>query len=154
MQVNWPPATDPGESIPEDFLASAADLAGIVAHFAAPGDSHSSRRDHELAQAALFGLLSNIATGGQPQHTAAVAAQTPAPRAADKATKARAGCGPGGVRHGRSTDRQPRLSCKCGECKWCLSNARWDRIFAEKFDDPTYYGTLKVRHNSSLAGGF
>jgi hypothetical protein len=41
--------------------------------------------------------------------------------------------------------------CKCGRCRRCLDNARWDRIFSEKFADPGYY-PLKVSHNSSLAG--
>jgi hypothetical protein len=40
--------------------------------------------------------------------------------------------------------------CKCGTCASCKDNARWDRIFAEKFADPTYYGGLSVRQQSSL----
>jgi len=44
-----------------------------------------------------------------------------------------------------------RRSCACGTCKWCLDNARWDRIFNEKFADPDYYGRLTVRQNSTLA---
>lgn len=42
--------------------------------------------------------------------------------------------------------------CACGTCRLCLDNARWERIFSEKFADPTYYGGVSVRHNSSLAG--
>lgn len=54
---------------------------------------------------------------------------------------------------GRSTApvrRQER--CKCGQCRRCLENAFWERIFNENFADPTYYGGVLVRHNSRLAG--
>ncbi len=44
-----------------------------------------------------------------------------------------------------------RQRCSCGTCKYCIVNARWDRIFKEKFDFPSYYGGLVVRHNSTLA---
>jgi hypothetical protein len=43
-------------------------------------------------------------------------------------------------------------SCTCGACRRCEDNARWNRIFDEKFADPSYYGRVTVRHNSSLAG--
>jgi hypothetical protein len=56
------------------------------------------------------------------------------------------------VRAPHSSSGRSRKHCKCGHCRWCLDNARWDRIFAERFDDPTYYGVLRVRHDSSLAG--
>jgi len=42
--------------------------------------------------------------------------------------------------------------CACGGCARCQDNARWNRIFDEKFADPSYYGGIFVRHNSSLAG--
>lgn len=29
--------------------------------------------------------------------------------------------------------------CTCGDCYQCRENARWERIFAEKFADPDYY---------------
>jgi hypothetical protein len=32
-----------------------------------------------------------------------------------------------------------RRHCQCGRCRGCLDNARWERIFAEKFADPNYY---------------
>jgi hypothetical protein len=35
-----------------------------------------------------------------------------------------------------------RQFCKCGKCKWCPENARWARIFNEKFANPAYYGRL------------
>ena len=40
--------------------------------------------------------------------------------------------------------------CRCGVCKGCLDNARWERIFAEKFADPTYYSGPVIRHESPL----
>lgn len=42
--------------------------------------------------------------------------------------------------------------CSCGECARCRDNARWNRVFEEKFADPSYYRGTVVRHNSSLAG--
>lgn len=32
-----------------------------------------------------------------------------------------------------------RRSCKCGICNQCVEDARWERIFAEKFEDKDYY---------------
>ena len=43
-----------------------------------------------------------------------------------------------------------RPSCHCGKCSMCIDEARWERIFAEKFADPSYYSGLVVRHSSSL----
>jgi hypothetical protein len=34
--------------------------------------------------------------------------------------------------------------CACGTCTTCIENARWERIFREKFADPDYY-TRPVR---------
>lgn len=42
--------------------------------------------------------------------------------------------------------------CSCGVCRRCVDNARWERIFNERFADPTYYGRTTIRHHSSLAG--
>lgn len=42
--------------------------------------------------------------------------------------------------------------CQCGQCAACLDNARWERIFQEKFADPTYYERRSVRQWSSLVG--
>jgi hypothetical protein len=43
-----------------------------------------------------------------------------------------------------------RRNCKCGTCESCLDNARWDRVFREKFEDPDYYKQRSVRQGSSL----
>lgn len=48
----------------------------------------------------------------------------------------------------RPARRQGR--CRCGRCKQCADNARWERIFNEKFADPYYYAPRPVRHSSSL----
>jgi hypothetical protein len=48
----------------------------------------------------------------------------------------------------RPVRKDRRLPCRCGHCKQCLDNARWDRIFAEKFADPEYY-TRSVLHMAS-----
>ncbi len=48
--------------------------------------------------------------------------------------------------------RAPRVRrCHCGKCPTCMENARWERIFNEKFADPTYYTTRLVRFDSPLA---
>jgi len=47
-----------------------------------------------------------------------------------------------------SNDR--RIRCKCGRCRQCADNARWERIFAEKFADPNYYTRHVVRYESPL----
>ena len=44
-----------------------------------------------------------------------------------------------------------RVRCQCGQCHQCLENARWERIFAEKFADPNYYTRLPVRGSSPLS---
>ena len=41
--------------------------------------------------------------------------------------------------------------CDCGKCKACEDNARWERIFNEKFADPDYYTTRHLTLGSSLA---
>jgi len=40
--------------------------------------------------------------------------------------------------------------CQCGVCPFCQENARWDRIFREKFADPDYYKAVPVRFSSPL----
>lgn len=39
----------------------------------------------------------------------------------------------------RRTAQHRRLRCHCGKCRQCLEDARWDRIFNERFADPEYY---------------
>ena len=48
----------------------------------------------------------------------------------------------------RLPSKDRRIRCKCGRCRQCLDNARWERIVAEKFADPNYYNHL-VTHMAS-----
>ena len=54
---------------------------------------------------------------------------------------------------GQPRRRGPRGDryCRCGKCATCRDNAKWNRIFAEKFEDPTYYARRSVRHYSPLS---
>ena len=36
-------------------------------------------------------------------------------------------------------------------CRTCTDNARWERIFQEKFADPGYYSNPTTRNGSSLS---
>lgn len=40
--------------------------------------------------------------------------------------------------------------CRCGKCPACTENARWERIFQEKFADPDYYKRPLSSGGSSL----
>jgi hypothetical protein len=68
------------------------------------------------------------------------------------------GCGmaaQAGRRRGVQNTARPaggarRVRCRCGGCRQCLDNARWERIFAEKFADPNYYTRCTVRCVSPL----
>lgn len=53
------------------------------------------------------------------------------------------------VRRAVGTDRGGRR-CKCGSCKQCLDEARWERIYREKFEDPSYYSAKPTRFSSTL----
>jgi hypothetical protein len=46
--------------------------------------------------------------------------------------------------------RQPDARCRCGVCRSCLDNARWEKIFREKFADPGYYRFRAPSPASSL----
>ena len=39
--------------------------------------------------------------------------------------------------------------CTCKKCSACLDEARWERIFQEKFADPMYY-SKRMRRDSTL----
>ena len=41
--------------------------------------------------------------------------------------------------------------CKCGHCESCIDDARWERIFNEKFASPEYYGPRIQENWSTLA---
>jgi hypothetical protein len=47
-------------------------------------------------------------------------------------------------RHSKTAPPAPdetrqRERCKCGECYTCREEARWERIYQERFADPNYY---------------
>jgi hypothetical protein len=44
-----------------------------------------------------------------------------------------------------------RVTCRCGTCRRCVDNARWERIYREKFEDPDYYSDPVVRSRSPFA---
>jgi hypothetical protein len=44
----------------------------------------------------------------------------------------------------------PRCPSGC-TCRTCTDNARWERIFQEKFADPGYYSNPTTRNWSSLS---
>ena len=45
-----------------------------------------------------------------------------------------------------------RKECKCGTCKTCLENARWEKIFQEKFASKTV--PERSRTGCALGGNF
>jgi len=51
------------------------------------------------------------------------------------------------VRTRRSSGR-----CTCGQCRNCQENARWERIFQEKFANSDYYHhDIRIRYASPLS---
>jgi hypothetical protein len=40
--------------------------------------------------------------------------------------------------------------CRCQQCAQCIDNARWERIFREKFADPLYYNRNQARNASPI----
>jgi hypothetical protein len=51
----------------------------------------------------------------------------------------------------RPPRKDRKVRCRCGKCQQCADNARWERIFQEKFSDPDYYNWRGVQHVSPLA---
>ena len=50
-----------------------------------------------------------------------------------------------------STMACPKVKrCHCGVCQRCKEEARWDRIFNERFADPDYYKQRPARFGSSM----
>jgi hypothetical protein len=42
--------------------------------------------------------------------------------------------------------------CRCGQCRSCQENARWERIFQEKFANSDYYHhDIRIRYASPLS---
>ncbi len=147
-----PSTTEPAASS-DELLASSSDLTAALLRFAGTRDLRSShhRSDERTARAALYNLVLTLNSEHHP----------PAPPVAQKSGSL-AGEAEGGTQgavkaraRGRSRKGSlvwQRQFCGCGRCRWCVDNARWDRIFNEKFADPAYYQKLTVRQDSSLSG--
>lgn len=94
--------------------------------------------------------------GGPPlsRRPCACPAQVQRPEAlADMATAASPAIRSGWLDRPRARPALPKRlirGCKCGQCAQCAENARWDRIFSEKFADPHYYTGDYVRQSSPL----
>jgi hypothetical protein len=136
--------------IDEGFLASTADLAGLLAQMPGQGGRRSSRMRTEGIELveAMFRASGNAATDEPPATITAPRPLGGAPtvgRIAPTAAMEK-------ILNSAPVSRIKRHeNCKCGNCKWCLENARWERIYAEKFADPSYYAGVSIRHNSTLA---
>jgi hypothetical protein len=50
----------------------------------------------------------------------------------------------------KSARKGRRVVCRCGHCRQCLDDARWNRIFTEKFADPAYYTRSTIHRASPL----
>ena len=47
--------------------------------------------------------------------------------------------------------RCPKVKrCHCGTCPRCVEEARWERIFNERFADPDYYKQRPTHFGSSM----
>ncbi len=136
---------------PDDFLASAADLVSAFAYFADSGRRRYAehRRDPELLQGLSSRLSQAPATDPTPPFSTVPVAAPPQTVVGDVAAVADPRF-PAQARGGHQ-GRRGRQYCQCGHCKWCVDNLRWERIYNEKFADPTYYSHVMVRHNSTLA---
>jgi len=136
----------------ENLLASPEDLIVLLTQFGEtyPRRSTQRRSDEDLARAAMFNLFQSVVLPEDLPNQAATQRVTAPPVVRG---------GAAGVSLNATAEKKKPVSrlarrsvCRCGKCQSCLDNARWERIFNEKFADPTYYGPLTVRHNSCLAG--
>jgi len=59
---------------------------------------------------------------------------------------------PAKPRRAEAVRRNNRRPCKCGKCRTCLDNARWESVFQRKFADPFYYSLREPKQGSSLNG--
>lgn len=114
----------------DDFLATPVDIVHLLIVFQKSSRpfSHQRRLDRETAQAAL----------AQMGPTCAIPEKEAMPSARSKEAAATA------------RPRRER-ACGCGTCSWCRDNQRWERVYREKFADPTYYAPRRLRHDSTLS---
>ena len=104
--------------------------------------STSGRR--RSARAANELLPWETLTGGAPECDV-----TPAPRKAVAPAQPRVDP----VAQARpAKSRRASGRCRCGQCRNCQENARWERIFQEKFANSDYYHhDIRVRYASPLS---
>ena len=69
---------------------------------------------------------------------------------ARRARSQRGGRALGASQPGNRAAARRRPRCRCGRCRQCFDDARWERIFAEKFADPDYYTRRHVPCSSPL----
>ena len=86
-----------------------------------------------------------LASVGHTRGKRGVADGPTAPSEANRPYKRRHSTSSPGV-----SPRQQRR-CSCGTCAVCLDNAKWERVFNEKFADPNYYKASSTRSGSSLS---
>jgi hypothetical protein len=95
----------------------------------------------ELFEGSLLDLFpAACPTRSRPSRT--VATRKPARAAASEKSFARAVPLPKRLR---------RQRCTCGLCTTCAENARWEKIFNEKFADPSYYDGRGPQFSSPLS---
>jgi hypothetical protein len=113
----------------DNFLATPSEIVSLMAHFRQP----------QLAKVTGLDFAISIKTVRMGRRQPATAGTRPAavPAASPILTQA----------------NRTRLTgpCHCGTCQRCTDNARWDRIYDEKFADPDYYNRSCITHESSLA---
>jgi hypothetical protein len=74
------------------------------------------------------------------------------PEVISKLTKATPSSSPTAANRLKIPRRAMSRRCQCGCCAACRDIAKWERIFHEKFEDPTYYALRPLHRGSSLGG--
>ena len=139
------------KSASDTALADTGEIIALLAHLASTPDRRSSR--NRTDQAVALQAMHNLFREPDPEIAAEPEAANSEPPALPQIVKmvaAPARATPG-VLPVVGSRIKLRYRCGCGACKKCLDNARWDRIFNEKFADPAYYGTMVIRRGSTLA---
>ena len=134
----------------ETFLASAADLVSVLSRLADPRDRRSARKREEIRWATDAFTQLFPQSLDERAHAETVRAIRPAEPV--KAERQRPVVTAIELQDHAHRSHHRTAHCRCGVCRWCLDNARWERIFSEKFADPTYYEGLRYRRASPLAG--